>query len=298
MDNKEPSSQATSSAWGNKEPTKPPNQPSEPQDVSSEALQQKTLQGDQQGISGRGNKKQQRRQKQAIVTDDQPTLGNRPSSQPTASAWGNKDPSSQPTSSPWGNKENLSQPQSTALQSPKMQSHSEDMKTTQLPRDVKNPPVIDSIKNLTLSDSVPSSSTSLSSSATAVSDIHTSALIKITPNKGSGTRGRKVLVDVNFLPLYFDKLLSTVYQYDVTIEPNLPKRLLPKIFEEYRKTNFKDCFIAFDGQKIAVSPKMLRLDQKIERQTNVLDENGKERTYMVTMKEANNSKIDFSSLKK
>lgn len=141
-----------------------------------------------------------------------------------------------------------------------------------------------------------SSTASSPSSRPAV--IPSSALIPVTQNKGFGTRGKRVSVDVNFLPLIIDKLLPTVYQYDVTIEPNLPKRLLPKIFEEYRRKNFKNIFVAFDGNKIAVAPKILPITDKIERQTKVTDENGKERVYMVAVKEARDNKIDFSSLKK
>lgn len=89
-----------------------------------------------------------------------------------------------------------------------------------------------------------------------------------------------------------------MYQYDVTIEPNLPKRMLPHIFEKYRQNNFKNTFVAFDGQKIAVSPKVLKINDSIARETKVLDENGRERVYMVTIKEARDSAIDFSSLKK
>ncbi|XP_037047779.1 protein argonaute-2 isoform X2 [Bradysia coprophila] len=153
----------------------------------------------------------------------------------------------------------------------------------------------ESMDKLSLSNVSTASSSSVSSKHSSAAAIPTSALIPLTPYKGCGTRGQKVNVDVNFLPLLIDKLLSTVYQYDVTIEPNLPKRMLPYIFETFRKNNFPNIFVAFDGQKIAVSPKILPTSTK--RETKVVDENGRDRVYMVAIKEANDSKIDFQSLK-
>ncbi|KAJ6640715.1 Protein argonaute-2, partial [Pseudolycoriella hygida] len=141
------------------------------------------------------------------------------------------------------------------------------------------------------------SSGSVASSSTPTKTIPTLALFPVTQNIGSGTKGRRVMVDVNFVALCIEKLLPTVYQYDVTIEPALPKRWLPKIFEVYRQKNFNNIFVAFDGKKIAVSPKILPVNDKIEKETKVTDENGRERVYMVSMKEARDSKIDFRSLK-
>lgn len=152
------------------------------------------------------------------------------------------------------------------------------------------------INKLSISNVSVASSTSSQSSKQP--SIPTTALIPLTPNKGSGTIGKKVSVDVNFLPLIIDKLLPKVYQYDVSIEPNLPKRLLPRIFETYRQNNFKDIFVAFDGQKIAVSPRILPINDSIQQKTVFSDESGRERVYMVAMKEARDSEIDFQSLKK
>lgn len=157
-----------------------------------------------------------------------------------------------------------------------------------------------SISNVSVASSVSSQASTQRSTQPSTQPsqvIPTAALIPLTPNKGSGTIGRKISVDVNFLPLLIDRLLSKVYQYDVTIEPNLPKRMLPRIFERYRQNNFKNIFVAFDGQKIAVSPQILPITDKIQQQTKVIDENGRERVYMVAMKEARDSRIDFQSLK-
>lgn len=159
-----------------------------------------------------------------------------------------------------------------------------------------------SISNVSVASSVSSQASTQRSTQPSTQPstqvIPTTALIPLTPNKGSGTIGRKIFVDVNFLPLLIDRLLPTVYQYDVTIEPNLPKRMLPLIFERYRQNNFKNIFVAFDGKKIAVSPQILPITDQIQQQTKVIDENGRERVYMVAMKEARDSKIDFQSLKK
>ncbi len=167
--------------------------------------------------------------------------------------------------------------------------------------DAKSSGVEEEFDKMSLSNvSVTSSTSSESSKQSTVpsSAIPTTALIPLTGNKGSGTIGRKVTVDVNFLPLLIEKLLPKVYQYDVTIEPNLPKRMLPYIFESYRQKNFKNIYVAFDGNKIAVSPKILPINDRIEKQTKVIDENGRERVYMVSMKEARDSEINFQSLKK
>ena len=153
-----------------------------------------------------------------------------------------------------------------------------------------------SISNVSVASSISSQSSKQSTERSA--PIPTSALIPLSPHKGSGTVGRRVSVDVNFLPLLIDKLLPTVYQYDVTIEPNLPKRMLPYIFERYRQNNFKNIFVAFDGQKIAVSPQILPIKESMQQQTKVIDENGRERVYMVAVKEARDCKIDFQSLRK
>lgn len=196
----------------------------------------------------------------------------------------------------WGPKQqsDASQPKDRP-QSQQMRPGPKGQQKQQESRSVTETSVVDDFDRMSLSNV---SSTSTSSASSKSSAIPTSALIPVAPNKGSGQRGRAVTVDVNFLPLLIDKLLPKVYQYDVSIEPNLPKRLLPRIFEQYRHTNYKNIFIAFDGQKIAVSPQILPIHDKIEKQTKVLDENGRERTYMVSMKEARDSEINFQSLKK
>lgn len=220
-------------------------------------------------------------------------------------------PQSQPVA--WGPKKNVNQPNTQAVQqradNPQSAKNQQKRRDLQRSGGEKTCTVDEDVENLAISDlSVSSpmnissqSSSSLGSSAQSSgrpTPIPTSALIPVTQNKGFGTKGRKVSVDVNFLPLIIDRLLPTVYQYDVTIEPNLPKRMLPHIFERYRKNNFGDIFIAFDGQKIAVSPQVIPIHDSIEKQTKIIDDNGRERMYMVTMKEARDSEIDFKSLRK
>lgn len=313
-----------------------PNPSSEHEITSTDLHQRKSEQDDQQDALSRGDKKQVQQealdenQKQVILGDD-PLLWNKNITQLLASIWapeestnqsipitwcirgtsnqsipsspwGIKEISNQSMTSLWGNNEHPSQAtastsSTSTLQSTNLKPHSKDITSTQLSQELINPPIND-IKNLSLSASLMSSTESPSTVAASSSSIHSAALMKVIANKGSGTKGRAVKVDVNFLPLYFDNLLSTVYQYDISIEPNLPKRLLPNVVEAYRKTNFKDIYIAFDGNKIAVTPKLLKIDHKIERKTRVLDENGKEYTFMVTMKEAQKCSVDFGSLKK
>lgn len=43
--------------------------------------------------------------------------------------------------------------------------------------------------------------------------------------------------------------LEAAYHYDVTISPDVPKLVLPIVFELFRQKNFPNRFPAFDGRK-------------------------------------------------
>lgn len=116
--------------------------------------------------------------------------------------------------------------------------------------------------------------------------------------KGAGTSGRKIQLDTNYLALNIDKLVSSIYHYDVTIEPNMPKRFMPIVFEKFRQLNFPKTCIAFDGQKNAYAPKLLNLNEIKERKIMHQDEeSAAPRAYMVGMKEVKTSNpIDMKTL--
>lgn len=133
------------------------------------------------------------------------------------------------------------------------------------------------------------------------SPVSTAATIPLAAAKPPGTKGRVVKIDTNYLKLHIEKLVTTAYHYDVSIEPNMPKRFMPFVFEEFRKKNFAKIFIAFDGQKNAISPQLLKLDSaNIERQVTIEDpDNAKPRVYTVAIKELKGhgtGAIDMKSL--
>lgn len=127
----------------------------------------------------------------------------------------------------------------------------------------------------------------------------TTALHQICANKGAGTKGRKVTIETNYLALDISKMVETAYHYDVTIEPNNPKRLMQSVFGEFRTRNFPRIYMAFDGQKNAYAPQPLNLNQAVQREIKIIDpENGQERSYVVAIKEVRGSEINLSSLRK
>lgn len=77
----------------------------------------------------------------------------------------------------------------------------------------------------------------------------------------------------------------------------MPKRFMPYVFEAFRQKNFPQTFMAFDGQKNAISPVVLKID-KVERQIVIPDpDNATPRTYMVGIKQVKDtSAIDLKVL--
>lgn len=121
----------------------------------------------------------------------------------------------------------------------------------------------------------------------------------ICPNKGAGKLGRRVRIEANYLALRIAQMIENAYHYDVTIEPNIPKRLLQRVFGNFRETNFPKIFMAFDGQKNAYSPCKLDLSKPLKREIDVPDdETGKPRKFTVMIKETRDSVVHLGSLKK
>lgn len=124
------------------------------------------------------------------------------------------------------------------------------------------------------------------------------APMNICQNKGAGTLGRKVRIETNYMALIIEKIIDNAYHYDITIEPNTPKRLLKFAFDEFRKANFPNEFIAFDGQKSAYSTALLDLSKPIQREVTVTDyETEQQRKYIVAIKEVRDNVIDLRCLK-
>lgn len=304
------SSQAQPSAWIPNNPMSQPVHPFASQQPSTQSAlpisspvmaqsvsQPQTSSSQQQSSRGRPRPKVQEPMKPMKDNSKAPSSSSQ--EQPGAwvpqyaDVWGAKQPSNPPDT-------HINQPKTDKQQSQQAKPRPTQQQKQQ-PRGgpSQRPGTIDEdIDKLSISNVSVASGQLSKQSTERPAPIPTSALIPLSPRKGSGTLGRRVSVDVNFLPLLIDKLLPTVYQYDVTIEPNLPKRMLPHIFERYRQNNFKNIFVAFDGQKIAVSPQILPIKESMQQQTKVIDENGRERVYMVAVKEARDCKIDFQSLRK
>lgn len=122
---------------------------------------------------------------------------------------------------------------------------------------------------------------------------------QICANKGAGALGRKVRIETNYLALDIKQIKENAYHYDVTIEPDKPKRLLKFAFSEFRKVNFGPIAIAFDGQKNAYSPVILDLSKPLTREVVVIDnETAQERKYLVAIKEVRDNVINLGCLKK
>lgn len=133
--------------------------------------------------------------------------------------------------------------------------------------------------------------------ALAATVLPSAAAMQLAPNKGAGTVGRPIQLDVNYLALSLNKLVPNIYHYDVTIEPNMPKRFMPHVFEAFRAKNFPKMFIAFDGQKNAYAPAQLKLaDIKERKITYQSEDESRAGVYMVNMKEVKDGRIETKSL--
>lgn len=128
--------------------------------------------------------------------------------------------------------------------------------------------------------------------------IPSKATMTIATAKQPGTKGRKLIIETNYIKLDLSKLVSKAYHYDVAIDPNMPKRLMTTVFELFRKENFPNAAIAFDGQKNAVTPEPLKITPNFSKKVKITDpENSREREYTVKIKEVRDLVLDFGSLR-
>lgn len=125
----------------------------------------------------------------------------------------------------------------------------------------------------------------------------TSAPHLICDYKGPGKSGRKVgKIETNYLKLDISKLIKTAYHYDVTIDPDTPKKNLPAVFTQYCAENFPKIHIAFDGRKNAYAPTKLKLTS-LQEEVTFLDAIGNNRTYRIKIQETNDEVISLESLR-
>lgn len=154
----------------------------------------------------------------------------------------------------------------------------------------------ESLKNVEIAST--SSKSSVSKQSVTKEYIPSKAAMTIATAKQPGTKGRKLIIETNYVKLDLSKMISKAYHYDVAIEPNMPKRLMSTVFEVFRKENFPNVAIAFDGQKNAVVPEPIKITPNFSKKIKIIDpENSREREYTVKIKEVRDMVLDFGSLR-
>lgn len=108
-----------------------------------------------------------------------------------------------------------------------------------------------------------------------------------------GKMGSPVTVEANFFRLLLDKLTGTAYHYDITIEPDRPKKFYRPVFAQYCRETFPNVAFAYDGQKSAYAAHEVA-NTKATITYHPTD-GGKPKDFTVTLKIA--ATVDLSSLK-
>lgn len=82
-----------------------------------------------------------------------------------------------------------------------------------------------------------------------------------TPSQYEGKAGRQCKLEVNYGKISFDpkKLPKEAHHYDVTFDPESPKKFLPYALDEFMKKLFRGIIYGFDGRKNMYTP--LKLQQ-------------------------------------
>ncbi|KAF5303929.1 hypothetical protein FQA39_LY01714 [Lamprigera yunnana] len=111
--------------------------------------------------------------------------------------------------------------------------------------------------------------------------------------QSGGTQGRKITIETNHLEL---KVKTTkAVHYDVSLDPDKPKKLLKSAMEEFRKKYYPERYPAFDNVKNLYSSSLLPFGQEITGEVTVPDEDRK-KTFKIKIKFVND--VDLSSLAK
>ncbi|KAF5287954.1 hypothetical protein FQA39_LY15592 [Lamprigera yunnana] len=112
--------------------------------------------------------------------------------------------------------------------------------------------------------------------------------------QSGGTKGRKILIETNHLALMF-KTLTTAVHYDVSLDPDKPKKLLRVAMEQFRKKYYPKRYPAFDNVKNLYSASLLPFGEEMTGEVTVPDED-REKIYKIKIKFANY--VDLSTLAK
>lgn len=124
--------------------------------------------------------------------------------------------------------------------------------------------------------------------------IHSSQLLPVLMRANAhGIRGTPIKVEVNYIQLLLDRLISEAYHYDVDIQPAASRKWQRLAFSEFTRQMFPQHGFAFDGHKNAYAAR--RLPAGVYEQEVKVREEGRERRFKVAMKEA--AVLDMTCLK-
>ncbi|KAK3908670.1 LOW QUALITY PROTEIN: Protein argonaute-2 [Frankliniella fusca] len=104
--------------------------------------------------------------------------------------------------------------------------------------------------------------------------------------------GRQIVLEVNHLLLKIADPGVKIYHYDVSIDPDKPKRFLRLVMDEMQRKCYPQNFPGFDGSKNLYSKGPLPFKDEITEEVNVPDserQDKKLKTFKVTIKLARNN---------
>ncbi|KAM8708364.1 hypothetical protein ACLKA7_015353 [Drosophila subpalustris] len=120
--------------------------------------------------------------------------------------------------------------------------------------------------------------------------------IPLPPQTGSikrGTLGKPGSCGVNYLDVDMSKMPAIAYHYDVTLNPERPKKFYRNAFEVFRVQHLNNKIAAFDGRKSCYSVEKL---PNVSGEVEAIDRHGRTVHYTITVKETDNSTVELSSL--
>ncbi|XP_052873404.1 protein argonaute-2 [Anopheles cruzii] len=156
-------------------------------------------------------------------------------------------------------------------------------------------PSVASTKSSSSGDGVlPSLPEDLSNMQVSKQKVHRTNLRPVLYRSGAhGKRGKPVTVEVNFFRMLIDKLKGIAFHYDVTIEPDRPKKFFRPVFAQFCQETYPNVRFAFDGQKSAYTAH--KVDDSRATVTFHPSDRGKEMQFKVTVKLA--ATVDLGSLR-
>lgn len=120
------------------------------------------------------------------------------------------------------------------------------------------------------------------------------ALAHRAERQSGGTVGRQILINVNYFSLQLGKLERAVH-YDVTIDPDRPKKELRRVMEAFRMKHYPTRYPAFDGTKNLYSSSELPFGEQLRDENVTIQVDERDKTYKVTVKFA--AYVDLGSLR-